>query len=553
MDSARRRSGLLSHLLDDERIRNRVLDAAAPAIMDGVRSLTWSQYVEQVAKAAGALVAAGVRPGDRVAIRLAKSIESFVMTHAVLRAGAVMVPVDPSAPDQLAAGVLADSAAAAFVTDASDATIADITDGLALRCIAVVGRDDVAPLNPSTNLLTRRDLSAAQPGELVEVDVSAPAYIIYTSGSTGRPKGIVHSHQSALSYATTAAGLYELTPRDRLANIAALHFDQSTFELYSAPLAGSSVVVVPDPILRFPASLTALLASQQVTVVYSVPSLFRQIADRGALDDRDLTRLRWVLFGGESYPPRQLATLMNLLPETRFSNVYGPAEVNQCMVHHVASAPIGDEAVPIGTAWPAATVTVVDPDDVTTPAEPGTAGVLIVRTPTMMTGYWNRPDLTAASVLERPDGQGGSQRWYVTGDLVVEREDGELEFLGRLDNQVKVRGHRIELEAVDDALGDVDGVRSGVAVVRRVASGDDTVVALVVPTRPEVETGGESHGFANGVIAELRRRLPHAAVPAEVVLVDDLPRTGTGKIDRRAAQRLLDSPRDAVRDRMGNP
>jgi amino acid adenylation domain-containing protein len=533
---------LLSQLLDHQRVENRDLDAEAPAIMDGGRSLTWAEYVERVARASGALVAAGVRPGDRVALRLAKSIESFVMTHAVLRAGAVMVPVDPSAPNPLAASVLADSEASAFVTDASESTIADIIDGLALRCVVVLGRDDAVPLAASTRLLTDRDVWAAPPGELVEVDATAAAYIIYTSGSTGRPKGIVHSHQSALSYASAAAELYGLAPQDRLANIAALHFDQSTFELYSAPLAGSSVVVVPEPLLRFPASLTALLATQLVTVVYSVPSLFRQITSRGALDDRDLTTLRWVLFGGESYPPGQLAALMDKLPGTRFSNVYGPAEVNQCMFHHLSSAPTADAAVPIGRAWPAATVDVVDPEDLSERVEAGTAGVLIVRTPTMMTGYWNRPDLTAASMLERPDGQGGSQRWYVTGDLVVERDDGELEFLGRVDNQVKVRGHRIELEAVDDALGDIAGVRSGVAVVRRVASGDDTVVALVVPTRSESGSGSEADRFADGVIAELRRRLPHAAVPAEVVLVDDLPRTGTGKIDRRAAERLVDSP-----------
>ncbi len=519
--------------------------------MDGGRSLTWAEYAEQVARASGALVAAGVRPGDRVAIRLAKSIESFVMTHAVLRAGAVMVPVDPSAPNPLAASVLADSEASAFVTDASDATIADIIGASALRCILVLGRDDVASLTAPARILTDRDVWASPPGQLVEVDATAAAYIIYTSGSTGRPKGIVHSHQSALTYATAAAELYGLSPRDRLANVAALHFDQSTFELYSAPLAGSSVVVVPEPLLRFPASLTALLASQLVTVVYSVPSLFRQITSRGALDDRDLTALRWVLFGGESYPPGQLAALMDKLPGTRFSNVYGPAEVNQCMFHHLPSAPATDAAVPIGRAWSAATVDVVDPEDLTARVEVGTAGVLIVRTPTMMTGYWNRPDLTAASMLERPDGQGGSQRWYVTGDLVVERDDGELEFLGRVDNQVKVRGHRIELEAVDDALGDVAGVRSGVAVVRRVASGDDTVVALVVPTRSEWGSGGEADRFADGVIAELRRRLPHAAVPAGVVLVDDLPRTGTGKIDRRAAERLVDSPRRTVRTTMG--
>lgn len=531
---------LLSHLVDGARLDRGELDGAALAVTDGARSLTWSEYVDRVARTSAALVAAGVTPGDRVAVRLAKSIASFVTVHAIVRAGAVMVPIDPTAPTTLAASVLADADATALVTDAPEATVLGIMGDHALRCVMLVGRDDGGGLGGAVRVVTDHDVSSTEPGALVPVDPTEPAYIIYTSGSTGRPKGIVHSHASALAYTVAAAELYELTADDRLANVAALHFDQSTFELYSAPYAGSSVLVLPDPVLRFPASVTALLESHRVTVWYSVPSLLRQLSGRGALDERDLGSLRWVLFGGESYPPGQLAALMEQLPGARFSNVYGPAEVNQCTYRHFTEAPNTDQAVPIGAAWPVATLLVVDPEDLDTPVEPGTPGVLLVQSSTMMTGYWNRPDLTAAAIQERPDGLGGSQRWYVTGDLVVVRDDGELEFLGRRDNQVKVRGHRVELEAVDDALGDVAGVRSGVAVVRRIANGDDTVVALVVPTGSGQPADGSNKPLADVVIAELRRRLPRVAVPTEVVVVDDLPRTGTGKVDRRASQRLLD-------------
>ncbi len=160
---------------------------------------------------------------------------------------------------------------------------------------------------------TRADLDAAPGAPLVEVDPGDPAYIIYTSGSTGRPKGIVHSHRSALAYATRGSDAYDLTAADRLANIAPLHFDQSTFELYAAPLVGAAVIIVPEPVLRFPASLSELIEEQRVTVWYSVPYLLDQLSTRGALDQRDLTSLRWVLFGGEVYPPGALARLMRQL------------------------------------------------------------------------------------------------------------------------------------------------------------------------------------------------------------------------------------------------
>ena len=534
---------LLGQLVDVSRLESGELEAAAEALTDGVRSLSWAAYVDRVARMAGALVAAGVRPGDRVAVRLAKSVDSFVVVHAVVRAGAVMVPLDPTAPTALAAAVLSDSGASVLITDSPDTVIHDVAQGLTMQCVMVLGNQgrDTAALSTTFRVLVERDISDAAPVDQVPVDETAPAYIIYTSGSTGRPKGIVHSHHSALTYASAAAGEYGLTRRDRLANVAALHFDQSTFELYSAPLAGAAVVVIPDPVLRFPASLTALLEAQRVSVLYSVPSLLMQIATRGALPERELAALRWVLFGGESYPPGQLADLMQQLPAARFSNVYGPAEVNQCTFHHLSSPTAPDRAVPIGRPWAIAAVRVVDPDDLDSPVPAGQVGILTVRTETMMSEYWNRPDLTDAAVIRRPDGRGGVDRWYVTGDLVVERDGGELEFLGRVDNQVKVRGHRIELEAIDAALGDIAGVDAGVTVVRRSPTGDDTVVALVVPAGASGSSPADLQGFGASVVKQLRHRLPRVAVPAEVVLVDELPRTGTGKVDRPAAQQLLDS------------
>ena len=468
--------------------------ADADAIFDGMTRLTWGEYRDAAAGLAGALVAAGVAPGDRVGVHIPKSTDAFVAVHAVVRAGATMVPIDPFAPAAYVAAIVDDARPAAIVTTADGAKLDAVTDG---------GR--IAAIRPEA-----RHHSDDRPS----IAVTDPAYIIYTSGSTGRPKGIVHTHASALAYARRAVATYELTADDRLANIAPLHFDQSTFELYAAPLAAATTIVVPDAVLRFPASVGRLVSDERVTVWYSVPFAIAQLVERGAPAELDLTSIRWVLFGGESFPLADLNAAMDRLPDARFSNVYGPAEVNQCSFHHLDVAPAA-EPVPIGRAWDGVDIALVDSDGADVPD--GEVGEMFVAGPTMMDRYWNQPDLTAAAIVER-DGR----RWYRTGDLGRRRHDGTLEFLGRRDHQVKLRGHRVELEAVELAVLDHPAVTACAAVVD-----GDRLVAVVEPA-PDLDT-------ARDILASVRDHLPRYAVPASIVGIDRMPRTGTGKVDRRAA------------------
>ena len=501
------------------------------AVTDGRVRLDWVGYRDRAASLGGSLLAQGVVPGDRVAVHLPKSSDSFVAAHAIVRIGAVVVPVDWFAPTDYAAEVLRDADVAAIVTAAD-------SDRLGALGTAVDGRIVVAP-----------DATGV-PAAVAHVAPASAAYIVYTSGSTGRPKGIVHSHASALAYARKAIATYALTPADRLANIAPLHFDQSTFELWAAPLAGASVVVVPDGVLRFPASVSDLVARERVTVWYSVPYAISQLVSRGAVADRDLSSLRWVLFGGESFSAASLAQARLALPHAWFSNVYGPAEVNQCTFHHLEPhrlepdrlephrlEPSGEATdalegvVPIGRPWADTEVMLVDADDreVVGPGD----GELLVSTDTMMVGYWNRPDLTAAAVCLRP-GSPPDRRWYRTGDRVRRRGDGLLVFLGRTDHQVKIRGHRIELEAIESTLSEAPAVVACAVVVERASpdrAGQDRLVALVAPAP-------DRRAIAM-MIDLLRRRLPRYAVPQEIVGVAAIPRSGTGKIDRSAAVELL--------------
>ena len=497
---------VLTGLLDANAARN----PRGHALTDGRTRLDWSEYHGRAASLGGALVAAGVRPGDRVAVHLPKSIDSFVAAHGIVRLGAVMVPIDWFAPPDYVAEVISDAQVTAIVSAADEQRLDEILDASSRP--SLVAPNAVGPPAPPAG-----------------IDPASPAYIVYTSGSTGTPKGIVHTHASALAYATRAVDTYELTASDRLANIAPLHFDQSTFELWAGPLAGAAVVVVPDGVLRFPASLGDLVAREQATVWYSVPFAITQLVTRGALDERDLRAIRWVLFGGESFPPAALAAAQRALPHARFSNVYGPAEVNQCTFHHLESTvddSAVDAAIPIGRPWADTEVLLVDDDDRTLdgPCE----GELLVSTDTMMAGYWRRPELTAASIVVRPE-TGSSYRWYRTGDRVRRLDDGTLVFLGRNDHQVKVRGHRIELEAVEAIVIEVPGVDACAVLVER--ADEDRLVALVAPDPDD--------DVRTSVFAALSRRLPRYSVPAELVGVASLPRTGVGKVDRSAAAALL--------------
>jgi len=260
-----------------------------------------------------------------------------------------------------------------------------------------------------------------------------------------------------------------------------------------------------------------------------VPYAITQLVTRGVPDDRDLTALRWVLFGGESFPPAALAAAQRALPHARFSNVYGPAEVNQCTFHHL-DTPVDDSAtggaIPIGRPWDDTDVLLVDADD--RALDGACEGELLVSTDTMMDRYWRRPELTATSIVARPEGR-PAQRWYRTGDLVRRLADGTLVFLGRSDHQVKLRGHRIELEAIEAVITAAPDVDACAVIIER--GDEDQLVALVAPT-PDDEA-------RSSMLTALGQRLPRYSVPAEIVGVASLPRTGVGKVDRSAAAEVL--------------
>ncbi len=486
------------------------------AIIGLTEVFTWPDVECRTRRLAGLLVSRGIEPGDRVAVLRPKGHESFEAVHAILRAGGIVVPVDPFAPPAAVTAVLTDAGATGIVGHGPTIVRSGALDaGLELRTVLSTGSTGPAgvPVEGIDELDTLPD-DVSLPSPAAE----DPAYLIYTSGSTGTPKGILHTHASAMAYARLAVVEHGLAPTDRLAAMTGLHFDMSTLELYAIPLAGASVVQMSEPHLRFPASFTQRAADTRTTIWYAVTFLLQQILERGALHERDWGALRSVLFAGEVFPVAALRDLMAALPRARFENVYGPAEVNACNVFHLDHPPAEGEPVPVGPAVGDAVMRVVDDQERAVPS--GEKGVLWVSASTRMREYWNRPDLT--EVTRRP--RDGSPDWYVTGDVVTMSDDGVVWFHGRADHQVKLRGVRVELEGVESTLCDHPTIRHAVVGPNPVEPGT-LAAAVVLADGAELDVRGLQRWAA--------KRLPAVAVPGQVAAWPHLPTTPSGKIDRK--------------------
>ena len=503
-------------------------DPAHPAIRYGGRTLTYGELAARSNQLAHALVDDGVRRGDRVGIFMPKRLESAIAIHGSMKAGAAYVPLDPAAPAARIAFILRDCGIRHVITEPGRLPV--------LR--QAVGDDplDTVLGTPSAEGCARRALTwediAASPATLPDTGTMEQdlAYILYTSGSTGVPKGVMHTHRSALAFAEIAAHTYGLHAGDRLSNHAPLHFDLSTLDYFAGAVAGATTVVIPESHTKLPASLSKLMEDERLTVLYAVPFALIQLLLHGALEKRSLPALRWVLFGGEPFPPKHLRALMAALPQAKFVNVYGPTEVNGVTHYPVPPLADGDDApVPIGMPYGNVETLIVDAGD--TPVEPGEAGLLLVRSPTMMRGYWARPDLNARAFYRRPVFGLYEDVFHRTGDLVRERPDGNLDFLGRRDRQIKTKGYRVELDEIEAALLQHPAVEAAAAFPVDDGDGSQRIEAAVTLRAGAALSAAElTHDAAS--------RLPPYAVPERLAILREFPRTSTDKIDRLRLQAM---------------
>ncbi|OBK78647.1 hypothetical protein A5651_01580 [Mycobacterium sp. 1274761.0] len=461
----------------------------APALTFAGRSMTYQELDEASNRLAHRLIADGVGAGQQVALLLPRSAAAVVAMLAVLKSGAAYLPIDPALPVARADFMIGDAAPMAAITTA------ELSQRLHDRDLLVIDVED--PRN--------RDYPATALPTPAPDDI---AYLIYTSGTTGVPKGVAVTHRNVTQLFDSLHA--QLPPAGVWSQWHSLAFDASVQETFGALLGGGRLVVVPEDVARSPEDLHALLVAEEVTVLSQTASAV------GTLSAEGLDSVAALLVGAEPCPPE---VVDRWAPGRVMIIVYGPTETT---VDVAISAPLiaGASVVPIGAPVSGAAFFVLDRHLRPVPA--GVAGELYVAGRGVSVGYWRRSGLTSSRFVACPFAGAGA-RMYRTGDLVRWGTDGQLRYVGRADDQVKIRGYRIELGEVQAALAGCEGVEHAAVIAREDRPGDRRLVGYV--------TGSADPAAVRETLAE---RLPAYMVPAAVVVLETLPLTINGKLDKRA-------------------
>ncbi|MEW2163788.1 amino acid adenylation domain-containing protein [Streptomyces sp. NPDC007084] len=477
----------------------------AVALVLNERTLTFGELNTRANRLAHELIGRGAGPEDRVAVLLDRSIASVVALLAVLKAGAVYLPLDTGHPAERVAHVLEDAGARLLIS----------TAGLAQA------------LAPDTVPVLRADREPTGPGHDPRVPAphpAHPAYVLYTSGSTGRPKGVVVEHRALVnllrSHETTLFAAHTRAtgrPAARVAVTAPLTFDASWMGLL-ALFAGHELHLLDDATRRDPAAMVGYVGRHGVDFLDTTPTYGLEMLEHGLLGTPELTP-RTLTFGGEAIPEPLWRRLL-AEPDVTAHNFYGPTE---CTVETLTTPLRGTSTPIVGRPLEGARVYVLD--EALRPVPAGVTGELYIAGRGLARGYGGRPGTTAERFVACPFADG--ERMYRSGDLARWRADGSLEFCGRADDQVKVRGFRIEPGEIEAALGRHPDIAHGAVVLREDRPGDRRLVAYAVPVPGSAPDPADLRAFLAGT-------LPEYMVPAAFVVLDALPVTANGKLDRRA-------------------
>ncbi|NUS45755.1 MAG: amino acid adenylation domain-containing protein, partial [Mycobacteriaceae bacterium] len=487
------------------------------------RELTYRELDERSSQLARVLVAAGVGPGDVVAVGMTRCLESVLSVWAVAKSGAAYVPVDPTYPPDRIGHMLTDSGARLGLTlGVHRSALPDSPDWLVLDDPATIQRIAEQAGHPVSYADRVRPLHE-----------SHPAYVIYTSGSTGKPKGVVVSHTGIASVVAAKREHFGVTGESRMLHVCSPNFDVSVLELLLAFTAGATLVIAP-PSAWGGSGLAELLAAQRVTHTILTPAALETV-EPGPFEDLEMVAVIGDKFGPELVGRWASAT-------RRMINSYGPTEATIAVS---SSGPMDpNQLITIGPAIPGVTMLVLD--ERLRPVPAGVIGELYIAGAVLAQGYLNRRGLSADRFVANPFATDGN-RMYRTGDLVRraavasgragEATEGEIEYLGRSDFQVKIRGFRIELGEIDTALTGHPDIDFAVTLGRELPSGATALVAYVLPR------GGASVD-TDELSEHVARSLPAYMVPSAIVVLDSIPLTPVGKLDRKA----LPEPVFAVRE-----
>ncbi|MCY1043070.1 amino acid adenylation domain-containing protein, partial [Corallococcus sp. bb12-1] len=481
----------------------------AVAVLFEDAQLTYAELEARANQLAHHLRSLGAGPGATVGLCVERSIEMVVGLLGVLKAGAAYVPIDPSYPKDRIAFMLADAAPRVLLTQQRLVSQLPATQAR-LLCLDSDGAS-----------------VARQPTDAPEVPLTPghPAYVIYTSGSTGQPKGTLIPHRALANHMAWMVSTFGLGATERVLQKTPLSFDASVWECWASLLVGAPLVLAPLEAHRDPAALVDCVVRQRVSVLQVVPSLLRFMLDEPALPRA--THLRWLFCGGEALPLELALRVRAVLPQVQVVNLYGPTETTIDATWAQVSGQEPGTTAPIGR--PVANTQVHVLDAGLRPVPVGVPGELFIGGVQLALGYLGRPALTSERFVPDPFSREPGARLYRTGDRARWLPDGTVDFLGRMDFQVKLHGQRIELGEIEAALERHPSVREAVVVAREDVKGQQRLVAYVVLTSRE-----EGSHAPSDLREHLRQHLPEYMVPAAFAVLDALPLGPNGKLDRKA-------------------
>jgi amino acid adenylation domain-containing protein len=489
------------------------------AVSSGKGKWTYAQLSREVTRLAARLRERSVGTEKVVALLMDRSLEFLASVLAVFKAGGAYLPLDAEHPPQRIAQILERSGAVGVLV--SKERQEKLASALALL------EPGVRPAEWSVEALLEQD------GPVAELPVPRPehlAYVIYTSGSTGLPKGAMLEHRGMLNHLFAKVEDLRLTGADVVAQTASQCFDISVWQFLAALLVGGQVHIIEDEVAHDPRPLLERLVESGISILETVPSLLRALLEElegSEAGPLALSVLRWLIPTGEALPPELCRRWLARYPNIPVMNAYGPTECSDDVTHHPIRVPPGPEVVRMSIGRAVANMRLYVVDRQLRPVPPGAPGELCVGGVGVGRGYLREPARTAEVFVPDPFSGESSARLYRTGDLVRHLPGGELEFLGRIDHQVKVRGFRIELGEIEAVLEQYPVVRESVVVVREEGRGGARLVAYVAVQPGQTVREEELRVFVSG-------KLPEYMVPAAFVVMEKLPLTPNGKVDRKA-------------------
>jgi amino acid adenylation domain-containing protein/non-ribosomal peptide synthase protein (TIGR01720 family) len=486
-----------------------LLSPRAPALISDGTQLSYQELNNRANQLAHRLQRSGVGPESLVGVCLSRSTELVISLLAILKAGAAYLPLDPEYPGERLRWMMADAGLRLVMTGQ--------------QWLGVLGETDAEVICVGPESESINDCSEQNP--VTEAQAENLAYVLYTSGSTGRPKGVMISHEAIVNRLMWMQGRYQMTAADNVLQKTPFSFDVSVWEFFWPLMTGARLVLARPGGQRDSEYLIELIQRESISVLHFVPSMLEALLQEDGLEA--CSSLREVMCSGEALS-HELQERFHARQQARLHNLYGPTEAAVDVTAWECERDSERRSVPIGRPIDNLEIFLLDVNLHPVPA--GVAGELHIGGVGLARGYLRRPELTAEKFIPHPFSNAPGRRIYKTGDLARFMPDGVIEYLGRIDNQVKIRGNRIELGEIENALLRHVDVREAVVLARREESGQQRLVAYVIPH----QAPDKAALAMNALRGFLQERLPDYMIPTAFVLLDQMPLTPNGKVDRRS-------------------